>query len=355
MTTEVQLDSTRLSDKVKQLQDNLTARVVGQPRAIREIVSVYTPLTVNMHRPGRPLGVLLFMGPTGVGKTETTRSLAKTLLGSRDSITRIDCVEYQESHECTKLFGSPPGYVGYGDPPRLGQKTIDRYQTATCKINVLLFDEIEKGHARLFDAIMTILGDGRLTLGNGEVTDFSQTFIVLTSNLGSADMRKIIEGQSLGYAIKTETREDLDTLLYKASKAAAQKLFRPEFMNRIDRIIVFRSLSRESLEKILRIELDDLHWRIWESPWRGKMYDKGERPESLSVVFRLSDAAKKFLLDEGTSELYGARELNRAVDRFIGYPMASMIATGQVQAKDRIRVDLKAGDTDLTFYKLERL
>ena len=353
--TETPLDPTRLSDKVKSLQDNLSARVIGQPRAIKELVSVYTPMTVNMHRAGRPLGVLLFMGPTGVGKTETVRALAKTLLGSRDSITRIDCVEFQESHECTKLLGAPPSYMGYNDPPRLTQKAIDRYQTPSTKINVLLFDEIEKGHARLFDAIMTILGDGRLTLGNGDITDFQNTIIVLTSNLGSAEMRKIIEGQSLGYAIKTETREDLDTLLYKASKSAAQKLFRPEFMNRIDRIIVFRSLSRESLEKILRIELDDLHWRIWESPWRGKVWEKGERPESLSIIFRLTDAAKNFLIDEGTSELYGARELNRAVDRYIGFPMASLIATGQVEAKDRIKVDLKPGDTDLSFIKLERL
>ena len=353
--TETPLDPTRLSEKAKSLHDNLTARVVGQPRAIKEVVSVYVPMTVNMHRPGRPLGVLLFMGPTGVGKTETVRAVAKTLLGSRDAITRIDCIEYQESHECAKLFGSPPGYVGYNDTPRLAQKVIDKHQTDKVKINIVLFDEIEKGHARLFDAIMTVLGDGRLTLANGEQVTFENTIIVLTSNLGSAEMRKIIEGQSLGYATKTETREDLDTLLYKASKSAAQKLFRPEFMNRIDRIIVFRSLSRESLEKILKIEIDDLHWRIWESPWRGRVWAKGERPESLSVVFRLTDAATEFIIKEGTSELYGARELNRAVDRFIGFPMASLISTGQIVAKDRIKVDLKDGDTDLTFTKLERL
>jgi ATP-dependent Clp protease ATP-binding subunit ClpB len=352
---EIALDPTQLSDKVKSLQDNLTARVIGQPRAIKELVSVYTPMTVNMHRPGRPLGVLLFMGPTGVGKTEMTRALAKHLLGSRDALTRIDCVEYQESHECTKLLGAPPSYVGYNDPPRLTQKAIDRYQTGSAKINVLLFDEIEKGHPRLFDSIMTILGDGRLTLGNGETTDFTQTIIVLTSNLGSAEMRKIIEGQSLGYAIKTETREDLDTLLYKASKSAAQKLFRPEFMNRIDRIIVFRSLARESLRKILNIEIDDLHWRIWESPWRGKIFEKGTRPESLSIVFKPTESAIEFLLDEGTSDLYGARELNRAVDRFIGFPMASLIASGQIAAKDRVRVDRLPEASDLTFTKLERL
>lgn len=353
--TENVLDPKRLSDRVQSLQDNLTARVIGQPRAIKELVSVYTPMTVNMNRPGRPLGVLLFMGPTGVGKTETVRALAKTLLGSRDALTRIDCVEFQESHECTKLLGAPPSYVGYNDPPRLTQKAIDRYQKDSAKINILLFDEVEKGHPRLFDSIMTILGDGRLTLGNGETTDFTQTIIVLTSNLGSAEMRKIIEGQSLGYSQKTETRDDLDMLLYKASKSAATKLFRPEFMNRIDRIIVFHSLSRESLEQILKIEVDDLHWRIWESPWRGRIWASGTRPESLSVMFRLTDAAKDFILKEGTSELYGARELNRAVDRFIGSPMASLIATGQVEAKDRIKVDLRDGDDYLTFVKLDRL
>jgi len=220
---ETALDPTKLSEKVQSLQENLTARVIGQPRAIKELISVYTPMTVNMHRTGRPLGVLLFMGPTGVGKTEMTRSLAKTLLGSRDAITRIDCVEYQEAHECAKLFGSPPGYVGYNETPRLAQEVIDRHQTDKVKINVVLFDEIEKGHARLFDAIMTVLGDGRLTLANGKVVTFENTIIVLTSNLGSAEMRKIIEGQSLGYALKKECRDDLDTQLYKASKSAAQK------------------------------------------------------------------------------------------------------------------------------------
>ena len=354
--TETVLDPKKLSDKVKSLQDSLTARVIGQPRAIKEVVSVYTPMTVNMHRPGRPLGVLLFMGPTGVGKTETVRSIAKSLLGSRDSITRIDCIEYQESHECAKLLGSPPGYVGYNDTPRLAQKNIDRYQTDKAKVNIVLFDEIEKGHARLFDSIMTILGDGRLTLANGELVTFENSIIVLTSNLGSADMRKIIEGQSLGYATKTETRDDLDTLLYKACKSAAQKLFRPEFMNRIDRIIVFRSLSRDSLAKILQIEVEDLHWRIWESPWRGRVWGKGERPR-IFVSGVSSDRRGRQLsaLDEGTSELYGARELNRAVDRHIGFPMASLIATEQVVSKDRIKVDLKPGDTDLTFSKMEPL
>ena len=351
---EIALDPKQLSDKVQALQDNLTARVIGQPRAIKELVSVYTPMTVNMHRPNRPLGVLMFLGPTGVGKTETTRALAKHLLGSRDALTRIDCVEYQEAHECAKLFGAPPGYVGYNDTPRLAQKVIDRFQTVKSKINVVLFDEIEKGHARLFDAIMTVLGDGRLTLANGEVVSFENTVVVLTSNLGSAEMRKIIEGQSLGYSLKTETRDDLDTQLYKAAKSAAQKLFRPEFMNRLDRIIVFRSLSRESLRKILTIEIDDLHWRIWQSPWRGKVWPKGERPESLSVVFALTDAATEFILDEGTSELYGARELNRAVDRFIGFPLASLIASGQVVSKNKIMIDRLPGATDLTFFKVEK-
>ena len=347
------LDPKVLSKNVQKLSDKLNAKVIGQERAIKQIIKSYTPMTVNMHREGRPLGVFLFMGPTGVGKTETVRAFASNLLGNRNSITRIDCAEFDESHHVSKLIGAPPGYVGYGEKPLLSQEKIDQYQTKENKINVVLFDEIEKGHNRLFDAIMTILGDGRLTLGNGNLVDFSQSFVFLTSNLGSEAVRKMAEDRGMGFKPSAVERLDMDEKVYKMSKEAARKQFRPEFINRLDSIVVFHSLSRESLKKILKNELDELQWRIWKSPWRDFTFNSGEKlPAGRSIVFALTEDAKEFLLDEGTSEIYGARELNRAIDRFVGFPMASLIASEQIKHGDKVKIGHVKGEKDLNFVKI---
>lgn len=353
--TETPLNPKQLSAKAQTLSDKLNAKVIGQERAIRQIIKSYVPMTVNMHREGRPLGVFLFLGPTGVGKTETVRTFASLLLGSRNAITRIDCAEYDESHHVSKIIGAPPGYVGHNEAPLLSQKKIDQHQTKENKINVILFDEIEKGHSRLFDAIMTILGDGRLTLGNGSVVDFSRSFIFLTSNLGSEAVRKMVEGASIGFNPTTSERDDMDDSVYKMSKEAAKKQFRPEFINRLDSTVVFRSLSRDSLKRILKIELDELQWRIWRSPWRDfSGLSSGEKmPDGRSIVFALTSDAKDFLLDEGTSEIYGARELNRAIDKYVGFPMAALIASDQLMSGDKVKIDFTKGDKDLTFTKME--
>ncbi len=354
--TETALDIKKLSADVQKLQDRLNSNVIGQERAIKQIIKAYTPMTVNMNRPGRPLGVFLFMGPTGVGKTETVRSFAKQLLGSRDAITRIDCAEYGESHEVLKLTGAPPSYLGYGDEPLLSQARLDKYHTAQKKINILLFDEIEKAHPRLKDAIMTILCDGRLRLGSGKETDFSQTFIFLTTNLGGKEMSKMIEGAGIGFTRSEVEKQEMDDKLYRNSKEAVKKAFRPEFVNRLDSIVVFRPLSRESLQKILRIELEDLQWRIWSAPFRGFNISAGlPMPKSQSIVFHTTTAANEFLLDEGTSAIYGARELNRAIDRYVGFPMASLIASEQVKVGDRVKITHLKGEKDLTFTNLGTL
>lgn len=352
---EETLDPKKHSSAVKELSDKLNSQVIGQDRAIDHIIKTYLPMTVNMHREGKPLGVFLFMGPTGVGKTETVRAMANHLLGNRNALTRIDCTEFDASHEVSKLLGSPPGYVGFNDEPRLTQKSIDQYQTKDAKINIVLFDEVEKAHSRLFDCIMTILGDGRLTLGNGKLVDFTRSFIFLTSNLGSQEVRNMIEGRGIGFKRLSEgEREDLDERVYKMSKEAAKKQFRPEFINRLDSLVVFRSLSRDSLRKILKIELDALQWRIWKSPWRGMSSTADKLPDGRSIVFHLTDEAKNFLLDEGTSEIYGARELNRAIDRFVGYPMAALIASEQLTNGEVVNVKHMKGDKDLIFVKKEK-
>ena len=353
---ETLLDPKKLPEKVVKLQGKLNHKVIGQDRAIKEIVKAYTTMTVNIQREGRPLGVFLFLGPTGVGKTEVVRQFAAALLGDRNRYTRIDCTEYAESHAALKLTGAPPSYLGYGDEPRLSQKNINKYQTKTEKTNILLFDEIEKGAPKLWDTIMTILGDGILTLGTGAVTNFERTFIFLTSNLGSEDTRKILDGSGLGFQTPRVTREETDDKLYRAAKAQVKKHFRPEFANRLDRIVVFRPLSRESLKKILKLELDELQWRIWRSPWHGLDFASGERiASSRSIIFKLTDAASEFLLDEGTSEVFGARELNRVIDRFVGFPMASLIASEQLVHGDTVKVDKLSEEEDFRFLKQEKI
>jgi ATP-dependent Clp protease ATP-binding subunit ClpB len=273
------------------------------------------------------------------------------LLGNRDAITRVDCAEFGEAHEMLKLLGAPPSYVGSDIEPLLSQKNIDKHQTKKSKINIILFDEIEKAHPRLHDGILTILGDGRLTLNNNQIVDFTNSFIFLTTNLGSKEMAQAVEGSGIGFTRSTAQKIEMDDRLYRTAKDAAKKKFRPEFMNRLDSTIVFRALTRDSILQIMKIELEELQWRIWSAPYRNFKLEAGAKmPEAQSIVFKLTESAKDFLLNEGTSELYGARELNRAIDRFIGFPMASLIASKQVKHGDRIKVDWAiAADTDLTF------
>lgn len=348
------LDITKLSPEVKSLQDNLLSKVLGQERAIRQIIKAYTPTTVNMHRENRPMGVFLFLGPTGVGKSETVKAFASALLGNRNALTKIDCTEYQRDHETAKLLGAPPGYLGYSDRPRLAQENVDQYQTKTCKLNVILFDEIEKADDKLFDSILSIIGDGELTLGNGKHVDFSRSFIFLTSNLGSAEVRRLIQGSGIGFKLSDLGREDLDEKIYKASKAAVAKKFRPEFVNRLDKTVVFRSLSEDTLRRILKLELRNLQWRIYRSPFRDHKLDGTDPlPDKRFVSFRLTDTAFDFVLKEATSDVYGARELNRTVDRYIGFPLATLISSGQLVTEDKVKIDLVNGEKELTFQKVK--
>lgn len=352
MVKNLTLDATKLSKEVQGVQDAMLSKVIGQDRAIRQIMKAYVPMTVNMHRQNRPMGVFLFLGPTGVGKSETVKAFAQTLLGKKESLTKIDCNEFQEDHEVMKLLGAPPSYVGYNEAPRLAQEKIDQHQTKNCKINIILFDEIEKATPRLFDSILSILGDGGLTLGNGKLVDFSKSFIFLTSNLGSKEVRTLIEGSGIGFKLSDTAREDLDQRIYKASKAAVEKKFRPEFINRLDKVVVFLSLSEDTLRQILRNELKALQWRIWGSPFRDFAFGTdAPQPQRLSVYFKLTDAAFEFVLKEGTSDLYGARELNRTIDRYLSFPLAALISSEQVVSGDKIKIDYESEKEDLTFLK----
>lgn len=348
MGSEIVLDPKQFSAEVGALSDRLNAKVLGQERAVRQIVKSYVMCQSGLNREGRPLGVFLFLGPTGVGKTEVVRVFADTILGGRDKLTRIDCTEFQEGHEVAKLMGSPPGYLGYKDTPRLAQKEIDKHQSKTQRVNIILFDEIEKADDRLFSAILSVLGDGRLTLGDGSSTDFTNSYIFLTSNLGSREMKKLLKGTKMGFG-GDEITTSMDEQIYGQSKKAAEKAFSPEFLNRVDRLIVFRPLSESALRQILKKELQELRWRLWRIPWKDYKFGTGMPvPERNDMDFKLTPDAENFLLKEGTSEVYGARELNRVIDRYLTFPMAALMSSKQFVLGDRMVVDYKDGEMKFT-------
>ena len=346
------LDATVLSEEASKMQTFLLSKIIGQPKAVEQFVKVYQQISVGMNKENRPAGIFLFTGPTGVGKTELVRQAAQFVLGRKDAITRIDCGEFQASHEISKLLGSPPGYVGFADKEsvRLSQEKLDQYQTAAHKINFLLFDEIEEAHETLLSAILQILDAGRLTLGNGSVTDFTKTIIILTSNLGEKEMQQVLTGSGLGLAPATKSNEDLDDKVYRVSKTAATRYFKAKFMNRIDCMIVFRSLSEASLREILKIEMYGVQDRLWRGPykvWRQTAFDTPV--PQFRPILKLTEVATNFIIKEGTSQIYGARELNRVLERLVVFPLGALVGSKQIQDNDIIELDYVAGDTRLTF------
>jgi ATP-dependent Clp protease ATP-binding subunit ClpB len=335
-TLLVRVDPKKRGEELSRLLSRLEFRIIGQDRALQKIARVLQKFAVGLNAPNRPLAVLLFLGPSGVGKTEVSHALADILLNNRDALTRVDCAEFQESHEVSKLIGSPPGYLGHlSNNARLSQARLDQYQTETTKINILTFDEIEKADEAVTDFLLGVLDRGKATLGNGEVVDFTKTIIVITSNLGSREVSNLIHGSEIGFRSNTEAREDLDAKIYKTAKEAAKRHFRPEFINRLDRIIVFRSLSEESLRRILHKELSQLRGRI---------------PDHHAVKLDLSNRAKTFLLKQGTSDAYGARELQRTVERYVADPLANLLGSGQLDVGDRVLIDFEDGE--MTFDRL---
>lgn len=347
------LDPTIMSDDARAMQTFLLSRIIGQDRAVEQFVKVYQQISVGMNKENRPAGIFLFTGPTGVGKTELVRRAAEFVLGKKEAITRIDCGEFQASHEVSKLIGSPPGYVGFNERGvvRLSQEKLDQYQTEERKINFLLFDEIEEAHEALLSAILQILDSGYLTLGNGAVTDFTKTIIILTSNLGEKEMQQELTGNVLGLTPSAkEPVERTDDRLYRVSKAAATKYFKAKFMNRIDRLIVFRALSEESLRKILKNELHEVQDRLRAGPfnvWKRKVGT--EPPPQFRPLLNFTDTAKNFLIKEGTSQRYGARELNRAIDRLVSFPLGALVGSKQIEGDDIIEIDHAEGEKHLIF------
>jgi ATP-dependent Clp protease ATP-binding subunit ClpA len=347
LRVNVALDPSKTGGDAAVLETNLRKLVVGQDEAIHQIVSVYQMYLTRMNPQGRPIGNFLFLGPTGSGKTRTVEATAEALLKNPRAVIKIDCAEFQHSHEIAKLIGSPPGYLGHRETHALlSQEVLDQYHTETSRISFVLFDEIEKASDALWNLLLGILDKGTLTLGDNRKVDFSRCLIFMTSNLGAAEMSALLTPK-LGFGANLRAREISSGLLDdetrgKASRAgveAARRKFTPEFMNRLDKIVTFSPLGTQQLRQILDIELDRVQQRIFDvSPQQ-------------AFAFTATDAAKDFLLHEGTDVQYGARHLKRAIERLLVQPLSNLIATSQVRGGDWIRVDHDETCSGMVFLK----
>jgi ATP-dependent Clp protease ATP-binding subunit ClpB len=293
----------------------------------------------GLNAPGRPVGNLLFLGPTGSGKTRVVEALAESLFGDARACIKIDCAEFQHSHEIAKLIGSPPGYLGHREThPLLTQEALNQWHTEKLKLSILLFDEIEKASDSLWQLLLGILDKATLTLGDNRRVDLSQCIIIMTSNLGAGEMTGLVDG-GMGFATQvTEVDAKLDEKISRTATEAARRKFTPEFMNRIDKVVVFKTLRPEHLSQILEIELGMVQQRV--------LLASGAN----QFVFNCTSKVKEFLLQEGTDPRYGARHLKRAIERNIVFPLANLVATGQVKLGDFVRIDM-AGESRLTFVK----
>ncbi len=323
------LDPTRRSNDAREFESSLRRRIVGQDQAVEKVVEIYQMFLAGLNPPGRPVGNLLFLGPTGSGKTRVVEAMAESLFGDARACIKIDCAEFQHSHEIAKLIGSPPGYLGHREThPLLTQEALNQWHTETLQLSILLFDEIEKASDSLWQLLLGILDKATLTLGDNRRVDLSQCIIIMTSNLGAGEMSNLVDG-GLGFAQKvTQVDAAFDDKISRSAVDAARRKFSPEFMNRIDKSVVFRTLRSEHLQQILEIELGMVQQRILMASAVNQF------------VFSCTPKVKSFLLHEGTDPKYGARHLKRAIERHIVFQLANLVATGQVKLGDFIRIDL---------------
>jgi ATP-dependent Clp protease ATP-binding subunit ClpB len=305
--------------KLIRMEERLHQRVVGQDEAISAVANAIRRARAGLQDPNRPLGSFIFLGPTGVGKTELARALAEFLFDDEHSMIRIDMSEYQEKHTVSRLIGAPPGYVGYEESGQLTEAVRRR------PYSVVLFDEIEKAHPEVLNVLLQLLDDGRLTDGKGRTVDFKNAVVIMTSNIGSHFIAEAaLRGEPLTEGVK---REAMDAL---------RGHFRPEFINRVDDIIIFHPLTREQMRVIIDIQLRGLVKRL----------------EARKIQVDLTDPAKDFIIEEGYDPTYGARPLKRAIQRRILDPLAMRVLQGDFREGDRVRISVKAGD--LTFAKAEQ-
>jgi ATP-dependent Clp protease ATP-binding subunit ClpB len=334
----IQLNAAKQCDEAGLFEEALFKRVVAQEEAVGALSQLYQLYLAKLNLPNKPIGTLLFLGPTGSGKTRAVEAAAEVLFDDPFAMIKIDCAEFQHSHEISKLIGSPPGYLGHREThPMLSQDNIDRFQTPANKLTFILFDEIEKASDALWQLLLGILDKATLTLGDNRRVDFSQCVIVMTSNLGAREMSLVTEGK-LGFEPRWTSTPKLNAKLEKIAVEAARRKFSPEFINRLDKIVVFQSLPDTALSRILDLELEILQRRILAAGCG-------------AFVIRCSDDTKQFLLKEGFDRRYGARPLKRAIERHLVIPLSNMIATGQLSAGDILLVDMHKTENEFCFRK----
>ncbi len=338
--TNKKLDPSQAGNDAATLRGSLQKLVVGQEEPIAQIVNIYQTWTAGMTDPNRPIGSFLFLGPTGTGKTRLVEATAEALLGDPHAVLKIDCGEFQQSHEIAKLIGSPPGYLGHRETSAvLSQEALDLHHTESTRISFVLFDEIEKASDAVWNLLLGILDKATLTLGDNRKVDFSRCMIFMTSNIGAADMEAMVRPR-LGFTPGAGvTDEALNGKISRAGVEAMRRKFTPEFVNRIDKISVFRPLGKSELDSVLTIELHRLQNRILTSQ------------HAAPFVFSVGDEARDYLLREGTDMKYGARHLKRAIERSLVHPLSNLIASSQLDGGDLVRVDYDPVADCLIFIK----
>ncbi len=299
--------------KLLHMEERLAARVIGQEEAVQAVSNAVRRARSGLQDPNRPLGSFIFLGPTGVGKTELARALAEFLFDSEAAMVRLDMSEYMEKHTVSRLVGAPPGYVGYEEGGQLTEAVRRR------PYSVVLFDEIEKAHPEVFNALLQILDDGRLTDGHGRTVDFKNTIVIMTSNLGSQYIAEVTDEKQMRERVMEALRLH----------------FKPEFLNRVDDILIFHRLSREQLRDIVTLQMARLRKLLAER----------------QINLELTDAARDFLADAGYDPVYGARPLRRAIQHHLQDKLAPMLLSGQFKEGDSIVVDADAAG--LTFHRQE--
>ena len=312
------------TERLLHMEDSLHERVIGQDTAIQAVSEAIRRSRAGLKDPKRPIGSFIFLGPTGVGKTELARALSRFLFDHEDDLVRIDMSEYMEKHTVSRLVGAPPGYVGYDEGGQLTEAVRRR------PFRVVLFDEIEKAHPDVFNILLQILEDGRLTDGHGRTVDFRNTLVIMTSNLGTGEVGR----QVMGFRRDGESTTEMERL--RASiEEALKRTFRPELLNRIDEIVVFEPLTQEQIKQIVDLLLAEVQRRL----------------DELGIRIEMSDSAREWLSQEGFDPVYGARPLRRAVQRYVEKPRSTRILAGEFGSGDVIRVDAASGT--LTFARME--
>jgi ATP-dependent Clp protease ATP-binding subunit ClpC len=300
------------------LEEVLHERVIGQDEAIGAVSQAVRRAHAGLKDPKRPIGSFIFLGPTGVGKTELARALAEALFGDEDAMVRLDMSEYMERHAVSRLVGSPPGYVGYDEGGQLTE------QVRRKPYSIVLFDEIEKAHPEVFNILLQVLEDGRLTDSKGRVVDFRNAVIVMTSNVGAQQIKR---DSGIGFRTVTDERSDYEAMKSKVTDEL-KKAFRPEFLNRIDEVVVFHALNKVHIGQIVEIMLEELRTQL----------------DEMGITLSATDHAKELLTNKGFDPDFGARPLRRAIQRYIENPLAEEVLKGTFGEGGTITVDSKEGE-----------